>query len=51
MSDKKKLNIEAEEAEVTELNLDDLENVTGGSIKDVNYTETTDISKDTQEKI
>ena len=51
MNDKKKeAEIKKEEA-VIELNLDDLEKVTGGSMRDVSKKKTTDISKDTAEKV
>ncbi|MBS5150506.1 MAG: hypothetical protein Q4A63_02920 [Butyricicoccus pullicaecorum] len=47
----KNLNKEAEEQDVQELDFDELEEVTGGSIKDVVYTPTVDISQDTKLKI
>lgn len=34
-----------------ELSTEELEYVSGGSLKDVNYSKTTDISKDTKYKI
>lgn len=51
MADEKdrKKQVEADEAQ--ELELDALKAVTGGSIADVIFTETTDISEDTKEKI
>lgn len=52
MTDKmNKQNNEAEEKETLELNLEDLEQVTGGSIKNVQYTKTVEISADTKSKI
>ena len=54
MSDKKKAVTNSEENvkdKEKELNLDGLENVSGGALKDVRYTETTGISKNTREKI
>lgn len=51
MSDKKKTPENTQEAMEQEINFDDLEQVTGGSIKDVKYTKTTDISGDTKSKI
>ena len=45
----RKNNTETDEAQ--ELELDDLEAVTGGSIEDVIFTETKDISEDTKGKI
>jgi hypothetical protein len=47
--EKKKAGIKDEE--VVELNLEELDKVTGGSIKNVKYTETTEISDDTKRKI
>ncbi len=51
MSDEKKKTQGNEKPEQQEINLEELEQVTGGSIKDVNYTSTTEISHDTQSKI
>lgn len=51
MSDEKKTTVNAEEIAEQEINLDELEQVTGGSIKNVQYIKTTDISKDTKSKI
>lgn len=51
MSDEKKKTQGNEKTEQQEINVEDLEQVTGGSIKDVNYTQTTNISSDTQSKI
>lgn len=52
MSEKlNKQNNEAEEKERQEIDLDDLEQVTGGSIKNVQYTKTVEISQDTKSKI
>lgn len=42
---------ELEEQETQELDLGALEQVTGGSLKDVVYTPTVDISEDTKSKI
>lgn len=42
---------EAKEAKKQELDLDDLNNVTGGSLRNVHKTETVDISEDTRNKI
>ncbi|MBS5165050.1 MAG: hypothetical protein ACLUDG_00815 [Butyricicoccus sp.] len=42
---------ELEEQETQELALDELEEVAGGSLKDVVYTPTVDISEDTKSKI
>ena len=50
MSDEKKKTQGNENPEQQEINAEDLEQVTGGSIKDVNYTSTTNISADTQSK-
>lgn len=44
-------NKELEEQETQELDLGALEQVTGGSLKDVVYTPTVDISEDTKSKI
>ena len=48
---KRKKTLSNEEAEEQEIDLDDLEQVTGGSISNVNYTKTGDISNDTKSKI
>ncbi len=40
-----------EEADEKELSLDECEQVTGGSIRDVQYTKTVDISEDVKERI
>ena len=50
MSEEKNKATSAEEKK-EELNLEDLEKVQGGSIRDVKYTQTKPMSKDTQEKI
>jgi len=50
MPDKKKISDEIKTGK-REISLDDLEKVQGGSISDVNYTDTTDISDDTKKKI
>ncbi len=50
MADEKKTNVNNEEAVNKEINLDDLENVSGGSIGNVSYTQTTNISPDTKRK-
>ncbi len=47
----KNLNKEAEEQEMQELDIEKLEQVAGGSLKDVVYTPTVDISEDTKSKI
>ena len=51
MTDEKKKALSNEEAEEQEIDLEDLEQVTGGSISNVNYTKTGDISNDTKSKI
>lgn len=52
MSDKKKSDTsEEKKVVVEELDLEDLEGVSGGSIRNVNFTKTVDISKDTRSKI
>lgn len=54
MSDKKKVVTNSEENvkdKDKELNLDELDNVSGGTLKDARYTETTCISKRTKENI
>lgn len=51
MADEKKKNMNNEEVAAQEIDFDELEKVTGGSIKNVNYTKTTDISQDTKSKI
>jgi hypothetical protein len=53
MSDKKKPAQQSadEKAEVVELDLEDLENVSGGSLKDASSKKTTEISSDTRDKI
>lgn len=51
MSDEKKVTGTEEEAEVQDINLEDLAEVTGGSIENVSYTGTTPISEDTKKKI
>ena len=40
-----------EETEMQEIDLDDLEQVTGGSLHNVQYTKTVDISEDIKKKI
>ncbi len=50
--DKKKvITNEAEETESKEISFENLDEVTGGSIRNVRYTKTTDISEDTKSKI
>ncbi len=49
MSDEKKNVTTNDNGE--ELSTEELEYVSGGSLKDVNYSKTTDISKDTKDKI
>ncbi len=51
--DRKKVsdNQASEEQEMQEIDLDDLEQVTGGSLHNVQYTKTVDISEDTKKKI
>lgn len=52
MSDEKKVVTNGEDKlKDKELNLDELKDVSGGALKDVSFTKTTEISKDTQEKI
>lgn len=51
MSEEKKIPQEAKTEDEKELSLDDCEKVTGGSIHNVVYTETTEISEDTKRKI
>ncbi len=52
MCDEKKIPTpETDENEKTEVNLEELENVLGGSLRDVIYTTTTEISEDVIEKI
>ncbi|MCI5604231.1 MAG: hypothetical protein MR413_01075 [Clostridia bacterium] len=50
MSDEKKVTTE-EEAEIQDVNLEDLSEVTGGSIENVSYTGTVPISEDTKGKV
>lgn len=50
MADEKKNNTNEETVE-EEINLDDLEQVTGGSIRNVQYTETEKINKNIKGKI
>ena len=45
------MNKEIFEKETTKLNEEELNSFAGGSIDNVNYTETIDISDDTKEKI
>ncbi|MCH5185593.1 MAG: hypothetical protein J1F64_05640 [Oscillospiraceae bacterium] len=49
MKDEKKTDVNDKEA--VEIDLDELEQVTGGSIKDVKHTKTTDVSSNTKGKI
>lgn len=49
MADEKNKN--TNEAVEEELDLENLEQVTGGSIRNVKYTQTTEISDDTKKKI
>lgn len=55
MSEDKKKTIAVEEAakenEKKEIPVEKLDEVTGGSIRNVRYTKTTDISEDTKSKI
>ena len=53
MSDEKKKVVPNGEDKLKdkELSLDELKDVSGGALKDVSFTKTTEISKDTQEKI
>lgn len=52
MSKKEKAEVKNEEEIVAEeLDLEELENVSGGSIRNVNFTKTVDISEDTKAKI
>lgn len=51
MSEKKNMISNDEALKNKELNLEELEDVSGGSLKDVSFTKTADISKDTQSKL
>lgn len=51
MSEKKNMIPNDEALKNKELNLEELEDVSGGSLKDVSFTKTADISKDTQSKL
>lgn len=51
MAEEKKTAINEEEAVEQEINLDELEQVTGGALRNVQYTKTIDISEDTKRKI
>ena len=51
MSEKKNVVSNDENLKDKELDLEELEDVSGGSLKDVNFTNTGDISKDTKSKI
>ena len=51
MSEKKNVVSNDEILKDKELDLEELEDVSGGSLKDVNFTNTGDISKDTKIKI
>ncbi len=50
MSEEKK-NVQTEEKEAKEINLDELEEVTGGSLRDANKKKTSSISDNTRSKI
>lgn len=50
MSDEKKTTVKNDEITEQEISLDELDNVTGGSIGNVKYTKTVDISGDTKSK-
>ena len=50
MPDEKKAN-DNKNSEKKELEVSDLKKASGGTLKDVNYTETHDISDDTKSKI
>lgn len=51
MSEKKNMVSSDEVLKNRELNLEELEDVSGGSLKDVSFTKTGDISKDTKSKL
>lgn len=51
MSEKKNVVSNDEVLKNKELNLEDLEDVSGGSLKDVKFTKTKDVSKDTKSKL
>lgn len=51
MSEKKNVVSNDEIMKDKELDLEELEDVSGGSLKDVNFTNTGDISRDTRSKI
>ncbi|MCC8161200.1 MAG: hypothetical protein LIO53_07870 [Oscillospiraceae bacterium] len=51
MANEKKVSEKETKKAMQEIDLDDLENVQGGSIKNVSYTKTTPISSDTKNKI
>lgn len=52
MAEEKKNTVSEEQANnAQEINLDELDKVTGGSIGNVRYTKTSDISSDTRSKI
>ncbi len=51
MKEEKNTAVNNDENTEQELDLDDLEQVTGGSIRNVQYTKTTEISDDTKSKI
>ena len=51
MSEKKNIVSNEENLKEKELDLEELEDVSGGSLKDVDFTKTGDISKDTKSKL
>ncbi len=51
MSDEKKKLNDNEKLQENELNLEDLEKVTGGSLADVSFTETVEITDDIIERV
>jgi hypothetical protein len=51
MSEQEKVLLENEKAGAEELDLNAVVKVTGGALKDVQYTATVDISEDTKNKV
>ena len=51
VKEKKRKTMGEEAAVLEEVDVDDLKGITGGSIHDVHYTDTDDISSDTKSKI
>lgn len=51
MKKEEQAKVQKEEMDKNEINLEDLEQVTGGSLRDVVFTPTYDISEDTRRNI